>query len=70
MSILAKKINYIVYEKVQINNEKFLENKALKLEDYIQKYDGIPIYIKYQDTTNIENTKISSEPAIIVYKFN
>jgi hypothetical protein len=69
MLILAKKINYIVYEKIQIDNGKFLENKALKLEDYIQKYDGIPVYVKYQNNSNIENTKTLSEPAIIVYEF-
>ena len=67
--ILAEKINYIVYEKIQIDNGKFLENKALKLEDYIQKYDGIPVYVKYQNNSNIENTKTLSEPAIIVYEF-
>lgn len=70
MLILGKKINYIVYEKIQINNGKFLENKALKLEDYVDKYDGIPVYIKYQNHSNIENTKTLSEPAIIVYAFN
>ena len=70
MLILAKKINYIVYEKIQINNGKFLENKALKLEDYVQKYNGIPVYIKYQNNSNIEDTKTLSDPAIIVYAFN
>lgn len=70
MLILAKKINYIVYEKIQISNGKFLENKALKLEDYVQKYNGIPVFIKYQNNSNLENTKTLSEPAIIVYEFN
>jgi hypothetical protein len=70
MSILAKKINYIVYEKIQINNGKFLENKALELEEYVRKYDGIPVYVKYQNNSNIENTKTLSDPAIIVYAFN
>jgi 4-amino-4-deoxy-L-arabinose transferase-like glycosyltransferase len=70
MSILAKKINYIVYEKIQINNGKFLENKALELEEYVKKYDGIPVYVKYQNNSNIENTKTLSDPAIIVYAFN
>jgi hypothetical protein len=69
MLILAEKINYIVYEKIQLDNGKFLENKALKLEDYIQKYDGTPVYVKYQNNSNIENTKTLSEPAIIVYEF-
>lgn len=69
MLILAEKINYIVYEKIQISNGKFLENKALKLEDYVQKYNGIPVFIKYQNNSNLENTKTLSEPAIIVYEF-
>jgi hypothetical protein len=69
MLILAEKINYIVYEKIQLDNGKFLENKALKLEDYVQKYDGIPVYVKYQNNSNIEYTKTLSEPAIIVYEF-
>jgi 4-amino-4-deoxy-L-arabinose transferase-like glycosyltransferase len=70
MSILAKNINYIVYEKIQINNGKFLENKSSKLEDYVQKYQGSPIYTNYQNNTSIGNTKALSDPAIIVYAFN
>ena len=69
MSILAKKINYIVYEKVQINNGKFLENKSLKLEDYVQKYQGVPVYSNYQNDIGIEN-KDSLQPAIIIYEFS
>ena len=70
MSILANKINYIVYEKIQINNGKFLENKAVKLEDYVKKYDGIPVYVVYQNQSSLENTKTLSNPALIIYAFN
>ncbi len=70
ISILANKINYIVYEKIQIDNGKFLQNKAIELEDYVKKYDGVPVYFNYQNYSNSENKKIISSPAIIVYKFN
>ena len=70
MSILAGKINYIVYEKIQIDNGKFLENKAVKLEDYVRKYDGIPVYVLYQNQSSLENTKTLSNPALIIYAFN
>jgi 4-amino-4-deoxy-L-arabinose transferase-like glycosyltransferase len=69
MSILAKKINYIVYEKIQLNNGKFLVDEALKLEEYVEKYDGIPVYVKYPNNSNIEDPKTLSDPAIIVYEF-
>ena len=69
MPILAKKINYIVYEKIQIDNGKFLENKAVKLEDYVKKYDGVPVYVNYQNYSYVENNKFLSIPAIIVYEF-
>jgi 4-amino-4-deoxy-L-arabinose transferase-like glycosyltransferase len=67
--ILAKKINYIVYEKIQIDNGKFLENKAVELEDYVKKYDGVPVYVNYQNYSYVENNKFLSIPAIIVYEF-
>jgi hypothetical protein len=70
ISILANKINYIVYEKIQIDNGKFLQNKAIELEDYVKKYDGVPVYINYQNYTSGENNKLLSSPAIIVYEFN
>lgn len=70
MSILANKINYIVYEKIQISNGKFLENKAVKLEDYVKKYDGTPVYVIYQNQSSSENTKTLSNPALIIYAFN
>jgi 4-amino-4-deoxy-L-arabinose transferase-like glycosyltransferase len=69
MPILAKKINYIVYEKIQIDNGKFLENKAVELEDYVKKYDGVPVYVNYQNYSYVENNKFLSNPAIIVYEF-
>ena len=67
---MANKINYIVYEKIQIDNGKFLQNKAIELEDYVKKYDGVPVYINYQNYTSEENNKLLSSPAIIVYEFN
>jgi hypothetical protein len=70
ISILAKKINYIVYEKIQIDNGKFLQNKAIELEDYVKKYDGVPVYVNYQNYSRVENNKLISSPAIIVYDFN
>ncbi|MDW3626181.1 MAG: glycosyltransferase family 39 protein [Nitrososphaeraceae archaeon] len=70
ISILAKKINYIVYEKIQIDNGKFLQNKAIELEDYVKKYDGVPVYVNYQNYSSVENNKLFSTPAIIVYEFN
>jgi hypothetical protein len=70
IQILAKKINYIVYEKIQIDNGKFLENKATDLENYVKKYDGIPVYVNYQNSTNVENNKFVSIPAIIIYEFS
>ena len=70
ISILANKINYIVYEKIQIDNGKFLQNKAIELEDYVKKYDGVPVYMNYQNYTDLENNKIFSRPAIVVYEFN
>jgi hypothetical protein len=70
IQILAKKINYIVYEKIQIDNGKFLENKATDLENYVKKYDGIPVYVNYQNYTNVENNKFVSIPAIIIYEFS
>jgi len=69
MPILAKKINYIVYEKIQIDNGKFLENKAVELEDYVRKYDGVPVYSNYQNYSYVENNTFLSIPAIIVYEF-
>ena len=69
MPILAKKINYIVYEKIQIDNGKFLENKAVQLEDYVKKYDGVPVYVNYQNYSYVKNNKYLSIPAIIVYEF-
>ena len=69
MPILAKKINYIVYEKIQIDNGKFLEKKAVVLEDYVKKYDGVPVYVNYQNYSYVENNKFLSIPAIIVYEF-
>ena len=68
--ILAKKINYIVYDKIKIDNGKFLENKATDLENYVKKYDGIPVYVNYQNSTNVENNKFVSIPAIIIYEFS
>jgi len=70
IQILAKKINYIVFEKIQIDNGKFLENKASDLENYVKKYDGIPVYVNYQNYTNVENNKFVSIPAIIIYEFS
>jgi hypothetical protein len=67
---LAKKINYIVYEKIQIDNGKFLQNKAIELENYVKKYDGVPVYVNYQNYSSVENNKLFSSPAIIVYDFN
>jgi hypothetical protein len=67
---LANKINYIVYEKIQIDNGKFLQNKAIELEDYVKKYDGVTVYVNYQNYSNLENNKVYSSPAIIVYEFN
>jgi hypothetical protein len=66
---LANKINYIVYEKIQIDNGKFLQNKAKELEDYVKKYDGVTVYVNYQNYSNLENNKVYSSPAIIVYEF-
>lgn len=70
ISILANKINYIVYEKIQIDNGKFLQNEAIELEDYVKKYDGVPVYVNYQNYSSVENNKLFSSPAIIVYEFN
>ena len=70
ISILANKINYIVYEKIQIDNGKFLQNKAIELEEYVKKYDGVPVYVNHQNYSSVKNNKLLSSPAIIVYEFN
>ena len=70
ISILANNIDYIVYEKIQINNGKFLQSKATELEEYVKKYDGAPVYVNYQNYSNFGNNKLLSSPAIIVYEFN
>ena len=70
IAILSNKINYIVYEKIQIDNGKFLQNKAIELENYVKKYNGGTVYVNYQNYSNLENNKVYSSPAIIVYEFN
>lgn len=67
--IVAKKINYIVYEKVQLDNANFLRNEAKKMDEYIKKYNAIPVYTSYANHTNGEG-KNSSKPAIIIYAIN
>ena len=67
--IASKKINYLVYEKVQLDNANFLKNEAKKMEEYIQKFDAIPIHTTYSNYTNSDGKSLST-PAIIIYKIN
>lgn len=67
--IISKKINYLVYEKIQLENAQFLKNEAQKMDKYIKKYNAIPVYISYEYYTD-EDGKTLSKPAIIVYSIN
>jgi hypothetical protein len=67
--IVSKDIDYLVYEKVQLDNANFLKNEAEKMEEYIKKYNAIPVYTSYNNYTNSDG-KTLSKPAIIVYAIN
>lgn len=67
--IASKNINYLVYEKVQLDNANFLKNEAKKMEEYINKFNAIPIHTTYSSYTS-SNGKNLSTPAIIIYKIN
>ena len=67
--ILSGKINYLVSEQKQVDNAKFLEKKSRLMNDYIIRYNGIPIYSALDpDSHNaIEN---QNKAAVTVYSIN
>ncbi|MGD1836300.1 MAG: glycosyltransferase family 39 protein [Nitrososphaeraceae archaeon] len=67
--ILSGKINYLVSEQKQVDNAKFLEKKSRVMNDYIIRYNGIPVYSTY-DTDKHKDTEESLKAAITVYSIN